>query len=100
MQGPHTVVVLLESKSGKEVDLKEALKIVAEKSRSEESCLEYRVHQDAAEPTKFALYEKWKTQALHQEQFSKPYIQQFAIEVESLLSKPYEGVFGHEIECG
>lgn len=55
MEKAHTVIVLLESKLGKEAELKKALLQVAEKSRAEKSCLEYRLYQDTGNPTKFFL---------------------------------------------
>ncbi|MCH9624922.1 MAG: hypothetical protein S4CHLAM123_00840 [Chlamydiales bacterium] len=93
----YIVIVLLEAKMGKEAELKRALLQVAEKSRAEKSCLGYCLYQDASNPAKFGLYEKWKSQELHQEQFNKPYIQEFAKQAEFLLAKPYQGLFGVEI---
>lgn len=98
MESAHCVIVFLESKTGKEESLKDALLTIAEKSREESSCLEYRVHQDGANPTKFALYEKWVSPELHQKQFEKPYILEFASQAKDLLSKPYEGLFGKELD--
>ena len=94
----HTVILLLEAKPGTEEQLKEALIWLAEKSRAEENCLEYRLHQDTEHPTKFALYEKWKSKELHHEQFTKPYIQEFAARAEPLLARPYQGLFGREVQ--
>lgn len=96
MKTAYTVIVLLESKLGKEAELKNALTQVAEKSRSEKSCLEYRIHQDVENPTKFGIYEKWQNQDLHQHQFEKPYIQKFASQAESLLASPYQVLCGME----
>ncbi|SCA63575.1 Uncharacterized protein SCG7086_AW_00160 [Chlamydiales bacterium SCGC AG-110-P3] len=99
MSQTHTVMVILESKSGKEDELKEALVRIAECSRQEDSCIEYRLYQDTGTPSQFGLYEKWKSKELHQEQFSKPYIVEFAKQAEALLAKPYLGVFGEEVSC-
>lgn len=93
----HTVMVILESKIGKEKELRAALVKVAELSLQEDSCIEYHLYQDANNPSLFGLYEKWKSKELHQEQFSKPYILKFAKQAEGLLAKPYLGVFGKEV---
>lgn len=93
----HTVMVILESRGGKEEDLKKALTKVAELSRREDSCIEYRLYQDKNNPAQFGLYEKWKSKELHQEQFSKQYIVDFAKQAEFLLEKPYQAVFCEEI---
>jgi len=97
MSETHTVMVILESKHGKEEDLRTTLMKVAELSRQEKSCIEYRLYQDKSNPAQFGLYEKWKSKELHQEQFTKPYIIDFAKQAESLLAKPYQAVFGEEI---
>ena len=98
MSDIHNVMVILEAKPGQEEALKKALAYVAKLSRQEDSCLTYRVYQDKEQPTQFGLYEQWKNQMLHQEQFTKPYILEFAKQAESLLAKPYLGIFGKEVE--
>ena len=97
-QEPHTVMVILESHPGKEDILKTALLEVARQSRLEDSCLEYRFYQDKENPTRFALYEQWKSKELHLEQFNKPYIVNFANEAGDLLAKPYEAVYAAEVK--
>lgn len=94
----HTVIVLFESVPGKETEFKKALLTIAEKSRAEASCLEYHIYQDACTPTKFALFEKWKSHELHLQQFSKPYILEFAKQATPLLAKPYQAVLGVEVD--
>lgn len=97
MDKAFTVMVIIESKEGKEEELKTALMKIAKHSRLEESCLEYRLHQDVNSPTQFGLYEKWKSKELHQEQFKKSYIIEFAEMAESLLAKPYQAIFAEEV---
>jgi quinol monooxygenase YgiN len=94
---PHTVIVILEAKQGKENLLREALIQVAQLSSLEESCIEYRFYQDNETPTRFALYEEWESKELHQKQFSKPYILSFAKQAEPWLDKPCDAIFGQEI---
>lgn len=93
----HTVIVILEAKQGKENELKHSLLKVANLSRQEDSCIEYHFYQDPDNLSQFALFEKWKSKELHQEQFTKPYIIEFAQNAESLLAKPYHGFFGKEV---
>lgn len=93
----HTVIVILEAKNGKENELKEALLKIAELSRLEESCIKYHLYQDPDNLSQFGLYEQWKSKELHQEQFKKPYILEFANQAEPLLAKPYQGFFGKEL---
>lgn len=96
MENAHTVMVILETKPGKEEFLKEALSKVADQSRLEDSCLEYRFFQDRENPQLFGLYERWKSKELHQLQFSKPYIVDFAKKTETVFVKPYVAVCGGE----
>lgn len=97
MNRVHTVVVIIESINGKEDVLKSALMDVIEPSRSESSCLEYRLHQDKSNPAQFVLYEKWESAELHQEQFKKPYITALGEKIEALLAKPYQVIFANEL---
>ncbi|MCR9191303.1 MAG: antibiotic biosynthesis monooxygenase [Gammaproteobacteria bacterium] len=97
MSEGHTVVVVIEAVAGQEEALKAALLSVVEPSRSEDSCLEYRVHQDKSNPGQFVLYENWKSAELHAEQFKKPYIIALGKEIEPLLVKPYQVIFANEI---
>jgi quinol monooxygenase YgiN len=93
----HTVLVIIESVKGKEESLKNALMDVIEPSRSENSCLEYRLHQDKNNPAQFVIYENWKSAELHQEQFKKSYITALGKKIEPLLAKPYQVIFANEL---
>lgn len=97
MNEGHTVLVIMEGIKGKEDALKNALMSVVEPSRSESSCLEYRLHQDKNNPTQFILYENWESAQLHQEQFKKSYIIALIEKIEPLLAKPYQVIFANEI---
>lgn len=93
----HTVMVIIEAKRGKENELKHSLLKIAKLSRQEDSCIEYHLYQDPDNLSQFGLCEKWKSKELHQKQFKKPYIIEFASQAESLLAKPYQGFFGQEL---
>ena len=94
---PHTVLVVLEALPGKESQLKDALMSVKKRSLKEPASMEYRVHQDLNNPTKFFLYENWASKEAHTLQFEKPYIIEFAKEVSSLLAKPYDVIFAEQL---
>ncbi len=97
MSTPHTVIVILDAKHGKELELKTALEAVIQKSRSEEACLEYRLHKSVDNPAQFVLYENWSCKEKHQEQFEKPYIKELGAKLGGLLAKPYQAVFAEQI---
>lgn len=94
---PHTVIVILEAKEGYEQELKSVLENVIEPSRSENCCLEYRLHKSKNKPNLFVLYENWISEEKHQEQFKKPYILELSGKLEKLLAKPYQAIFAHEL---
>lgn len=93
----HTVIAILEAKPEKEAELKQALINVIEPSRSEKTCIEYRLHQSTKNKNEFILYENWKSQEAHQEQFKKPYILDLVNKIENILAKPYEVYFANEL---
>lgn len=97
MVKPYTVIITLEAKSGKESELKQLLINVIEPSRSEAACLEYRLHQDLSNPSKFVLYENWESREAHQKQFQKPYIIALGEKIGDLLASPYQAVFAEEV---
>ncbi len=97
MSTPHTVVVLLEAKQGKEQALESALKAVIVPSSSENTCLEYRLHKSIDNPAQFFLYETWASKEAHQAQFDKPYIKELGAKLGNLLAKPYQAVFARQI---
>lgn len=97
MTKPFTVMVVLEAKPGKEVEMKNALLELVEPSRHEKTCLEYRLHQDVNNSGKFFLYENWESAAAHQAHFLKPYILDFADKLGDWLAKPYEAILAEEL---
>ena len=97
MSKPHTVVVVLEAKPGKESDLAAALEMVVQPSRAEKTCLEYRLHRSLENQGQFVLYENWESKEKHQAQFAKPYIVTLGEKLNDLLGKPYQVIFAEEI---
>lgn len=89
----YTVIVILEAKPGKENELESELKKVAEYSRAESTNIEYKLNKSIDNPKQFILYENWVNKEMHQAQFEKPYIKNFANKLEELLAKPYEAFF-------
>lgn len=93
----HTVVCILEARPGQEEKLKNALQKVVTPSRSESTCLEYRLHQCKDNPAKFILYENWTSAADHEKQFEKPYILNLIKQCENILNGPYDVFFAKEL---
>lgn len=97
MSIPHTVIAVLEAKKGKEEELASALKSVVQSSRSESTCLEYRLHRSIENQSQFTLYENWVNKEKHQEQFTKPYIVELGKKLDDLIAKPCQIIFAEEI---
>lgn len=98
MQKPHTVVVVIEAKDGKENELQSALENIVEPCRAEESCLDYHLHKSVDNAGQFILYETWISKEKHQEQFSKPYIIDLIGKIEGILAKPYQAWYANELK--
>ena len=96
MEGQYTVIAIVEAQPGKENELENLLQHVAEQSRAEEACVSYKLHK-GIESQQFVLYEKWATPEKHQEQFSKPYIQDFMNKAEELLAQSPQIITTNEI---
>lgn len=97
MSKPYTVVVVFEAKPGEENTLASALEAVVQPSRTETTCLEYRLHKSVENPSQFVLYENWESKEKHQEQFSKPYTLELGEKLSSLLAKPYQVIFAEKL---
>lgn len=97
MPKPHTVIVFLEAKQGKEIELESALQAIVQPSRSETACLEYRLHKNKVNTSQFILYEIWESQEKHQEQFAKPYIKELANKLEHLMAGSYQAFSAEQI---
>ena len=90
-------MVILEAKPEKEAELEAALQAVVKPSRSESTCIEYRLHKSIDNSAEFMLFENWESQEKHAEQFSKPYIQDLGAKLEPLLAKPFQLVMANEV---
>ncbi len=62
----------------------ELLKMI-EPTRREEGCIEYRLHQDAADPTVFVFYENWESMACLERHLATPHYRAYAAAVQDAL---------------
>lgn len=94
MSKAHSVIVFLEAKPEAKEAVKAAIADIAELSRAEPTCIDYRVHEDLNNTNQFIFYENWESKEAHQQQFEKPYIIAFGEKMAGLLAKPYSVFFG------
>jgi len=58
-----TVVATFQARPGKEAELKSALTGLVAPTRQEAGCLNYDLHLDPEEPSKFLFHENWTSRA-------------------------------------
>ncbi|MEU9354687.1 putative quinol monooxygenase [Streptomyces griseoloalbus] len=58
-------------------ELGDILVAVAERSRTEEGCLESLVHRDLADPDLFVCYERWASEEAVARHLAQPYLEEF-----------------------
>ena len=82
-----TVVARLVAKADAvELVKGEVLKMV-EPTRQEPGCLEYRLHQDNADPRVFIFYENWQDQASLDRHLASPHFTRYAAAVADALAE-------------
>ena len=64
----------------------ELLKMVAP-TRQEEGCMEYRLHQDNADPAVFVFCENWKNQACLEQHMNSRHFQAYVAAVADLIAE-------------
>jgi quinol monooxygenase YgiN len=55
-------------------------------TRSEEGCLEYRLHRDREDPTVFTFYENWEDMAALERHLASDHYRRYAAAVSDLLT--------------
>jgi quinol monooxygenase YgiN len=88
----YTLIVVFQAPDGKENQLCDALNHAATISKSENTCLEYRLHQGIENLGQFVLYEVWESKEAHQEHFKTEHIQKL-LETLSTLGVAYPQEF-------
>lgn len=79
------LIAIIKSKPEHTEEVKDKLQGMVMHSRQEKACLQYDLHQDLEDPSRFTFYEIWQDEAalsLHNEQ---PYIKDFQALAEKKL---------------
>ena len=74
-----TIVANLVIKAEKIDLVKKELLILAQETRKEEGCINYDLHQDNADPTRFMFYENWQTRELWQAHMQSAHIKAYRV---------------------
>ena len=94
------VVATFKAKQGKEAELLEGLRNLAENSHNEAGCLTYALHEETLDPGRYVLVENWTSQVALDNHFVQPYIQEAAEQGADLLDEPPVVRFCTPIETG
>src|SRR5579872_2523962 len=92
-----TVVAILKAKPGKQAALKKELLKLIPPTLKEPGCINYDLHQDIEDPTRFVFHEKWKDRAHLEAHLCRPHLQAFDAKADKLLSEPVELILGERI---
>ena len=74
-QKPVTMVVTFQARPGKEAELRTLLTGLLAPTRKEAGCLNYDLHADPADPSKFLFHENWASHAHIEAHARMPHIQ-------------------------
>jgi quinol monooxygenase YgiN len=94
-----TVLARVRARAGKEEDVRRLLLALVAPSRAEAGCLNYDLHQSAADPTEFMFYENWTSRAALDAHTTMPYLDEFDARSEGLLAAPVEITFWQMISA-
>ncbi len=71
------VVAFIEVEPGQEAVLEEAARACITLTRQEAGCLDYTLHRDRAEASRFVFVETWETEAALDAHMRAPHLQDF-----------------------
>ncbi len=71
------VVAFIEVEPGREAVLEEAARACIALTRQEPGCLDYTLHRDRADPSRFVFVENWETEAALEAHMQTPHLRAF-----------------------
>ena len=93
------VVATVQVLPGRADELVERFRAVIEGTHGEEGCLTYALHRDKADPNRFVIVERWRSQEDLDAHFSQPHMTVIAGLADSLAGPP-EVVFCEPLPHG
>ena len=88
---PMHFIARFEPLAGREKEFREALRRVAEVSRTEAGCLGMKIFESMRTPVTFAIYSEWTDEAAFDRHAEFPHTKRFLEAAEKLLSHPGHG---------
>ncbi len=90
VQEKVTVVAQFKAKKGKEEQARQVLMSLVAPTRVEAGCVDYVLHQDPKDKTRFLFYENWTSQAALDQHMKTPQLQKLVAVVEELFAEPID----------
>jgi len=82
------LTAIITGKPGSAAELKEVLQNVVQPSRQEKACIQYDLHQSAADENVFIFHEEWADEAGFAAHNQQPYIRDFIEKANALAAGP------------
>lgn len=87
---PFTLVVHLHIKDGTQEKFETAFAKAVKGTRKEKGCITYDLSRDAKDPTRYMVYERWKSLADLEDHLKTPHITTLLSELKDMLADPPE----------
>ena len=89
-EGKVTVIARIRAKADKVQRVEEELRKLLTPTRAENGCINFDMHQGAADPSLFLFHENWTSKAALEAHFETPHIKNWLRQAEGLLAEPLE----------
>jgi quinol monooxygenase YgiN len=87
---PFTMIVRLQVKEGEQEKFEAAFAKAVKATRKEKGCVAYDLSREAKDPTRYILYERWKSLADLDAHLKTPHITTLLAELKEMLAAPPE----------
>lgn len=88
--GKVTVIAKARAKAGLEEQVRQEIMALLAPTRAEAGCINYDLHQSAADSALFMLYENWVSMKDLEEHLAMPYLEAFKAKAPDLLAEPLD----------
>ena len=82
-----TILAQISAESGKEDLVRAELEKLVDITRAEKGCLQYDLHQDNENPSRFLFYENWESRELWQAHMGNQHLQDYMAATEGAVEE-------------
>lgn len=83
----HTIVAIIRSDANHVERVKAELTKLVSSSRQDPGCLQYDLHQDTTDPTRFLFFENWESRELWKRHMETPHLQTYRANTEGVIDE-------------